>query len=222
MMKRRRFTTDFKARVALDALRGDKTIQEIASKHKVHPNQVSGWKRQAIEGLGAVFSNGGSGGGRGHEAEVRDLHAKTWARTGEPVVRKYQQEYFSRVGVILDTDLPGRDEEKFEAAISLAAGMIANLSRGEALIDLLVTGDRLHPLTVGRSLGHLDQALDHLACVEPGPPFSAAGLMYLAGLSFCDNRNISKVVGFEERRQIQNRPFTIFCLLPALSIQLGP
>ena len=42
---RRRFSADFKARVALEALRGDKTIQEIAVKHKVHPNQVSTWKR---------------------------------------------------------------------------------------------------------------------------------------------------------------------------------
>ena len=41
MTKRRRFSADFKARVALEALRGDKTIQEIAVKHKVHPNQVS-------------------------------------------------------------------------------------------------------------------------------------------------------------------------------------
>ena len=40
MVTRRRFTVDFKARVALEALRGDKTIQEIATKHKVHPNQV--------------------------------------------------------------------------------------------------------------------------------------------------------------------------------------
>ncbi|MDP7344756.1 MAG: transposase [Alphaproteobacteria bacterium] len=45
MTKRRRFTADFKARVALDALRGDRTIQEIAAKHKVHSNQVSTWKR---------------------------------------------------------------------------------------------------------------------------------------------------------------------------------
>ena len=44
MTKRRRFTADFKARVALEALRGDKTIQEIAAKHKVHPNQVSSWE----------------------------------------------------------------------------------------------------------------------------------------------------------------------------------
>ena len=47
MTNRRRFTAEFKTRVALEALRGDKTIQQIAAKHKVHPNQVSAWKRQA-------------------------------------------------------------------------------------------------------------------------------------------------------------------------------
>ena len=41
MRARRRFTADFKARVALEALRGDKSIQEISARHKVHPNQVS-------------------------------------------------------------------------------------------------------------------------------------------------------------------------------------
>ena len=51
MKTRRRFTAEFKARVALEALRGDKTVQEIASKHKVHPNQVSTWKRQASESI---------------------------------------------------------------------------------------------------------------------------------------------------------------------------
>ena len=43
--------------MALEALRGDKTVQEIAAKHKVHPNQVSTWKRQAVDGLGEVFSS---------------------------------------------------------------------------------------------------------------------------------------------------------------------
>ena len=76
MTTRRRFTAAFKARVALDALRGDKTIQEIATKYKVHPNQVSSWKRQAVDGLDEVFSNGADRAGRDHEAEVRDLHAK--------------------------------------------------------------------------------------------------------------------------------------------------
>ncbi len=76
MTTRRRFTADFKAKVALEALRGDRTIQEIAAKQKVHPNQVSTWKRQAMDGQGAVFSNGADKARVDHEDEVRDLHAK--------------------------------------------------------------------------------------------------------------------------------------------------
>ncbi len=76
MMTRRRFTADFKAKVALEALRGDRTVQEIAAKHRVHPNQVSTWKRQAIDGLGEVFSNGSDRARSDHEAEVKELHAK--------------------------------------------------------------------------------------------------------------------------------------------------
>ncbi|MBI5516704.1 MAG: DUF58 domain-containing protein [Deltaproteobacteria bacterium] len=98
---------------------------------------------------------------------VRDLHARSWARVGAPVVREYQQEYFSRVGVVLDTDLRGADHTLLEGALSLVAGIVARLSRGEALIDLLVLGDAVHDLTVGRAMGFLDQALDLLACVKP-------------------------------------------------------
>jgi transposase len=83
MTIRPRFTGEFKARAALEALRGDKTIQEIATRHKVHPNQVSTWKRQAMDGLGAVFSNGAERASRDHETEVRDLHAKIGELTVE-------------------------------------------------------------------------------------------------------------------------------------------
>ena len=83
MTIRRRFTADFKARVALEALRGDKTIQEIAGRHKVHPNQVSAWKRQAMDGLGAIFSNGPGKARMDHDDEVHDLHAKIGQLTVE-------------------------------------------------------------------------------------------------------------------------------------------
>jgi len=106
---------------------------------------------------------------------VRDLHARTWARTGSPAVREYQQEYFTRVGVVLDTS--ARDPDRLEAAIELAAGVIAFLSRGEALIDVLVVGDDVHELTLGRSLGRLDQALELLSSVERGPDLHAARLV---------------------------------------------
>ena len=74
--KRRRFSGEVKAKGALEALRGDRTLQEIASQHQVHPIQVDAWKRRAIEGLVEVFSKGAERRVRDHESEVRDLHAK--------------------------------------------------------------------------------------------------------------------------------------------------
>ncbi len=56
MTKRRKFSTSFKKQVALAALRGDKTIQELAAYHQLHPNQISQWKRQAVDGLDGVFT----------------------------------------------------------------------------------------------------------------------------------------------------------------------
>lgn len=70
----RNFTDQFKAKVALDAPRGDKTAQEIAAKHQLHLHQVSTWKRQAIDGMADVFSGGKQSGPT--EAEVKELHAK--------------------------------------------------------------------------------------------------------------------------------------------------
>ena len=81
--KRRRFSGEQKAKIALEALRGARTLQEIASRHQVHRNQVGAWKRQAIEGLAEVFSNGGERGARDHESEVCELYAKI----GELIVK---------------------------------------------------------------------------------------------------------------------------------------
>ena len=82
--KRRKFSGEQKAKIALEALRGDRTLQEIASRHQVHPNQVGSWKRQAVAGLGEVFSNGVERHRRDHESEIRELHAKI----GELIVER--------------------------------------------------------------------------------------------------------------------------------------
>lgn len=74
MAKRRQFTDRFKAKVAPAALRGDRTIQEIAAKHQVHPNQVSRWNRQAVEGMADVFARAGKPEDP-VEAEVKKLPA---------------------------------------------------------------------------------------------------------------------------------------------------
>ena len=77
----------------------------------------------------------------------------------------------------MDYDRHVSSDDGLEAVISLAAGVVASLSRGEALIDLLVVDGQVHPLTLGRSLGYLEQALDLLACVVPGARLQAAELV---------------------------------------------
>ena len=57
---RRSFSAEFKARVALEAARGAKTVNEIAAEHGLHPVQVSQWKKDLVEGAASVFERGGS------------------------------------------------------------------------------------------------------------------------------------------------------------------
>lgn len=72
--KRRKFSAEFKTSVALEALRGQKTLNEIARDSGVHPNQVSAWKRQAQEGLVAVMEDGRANRSKEGEALIEDLY----------------------------------------------------------------------------------------------------------------------------------------------------
>jgi transposase len=76
--KRKRYSADFKAKVALEALRGELTTAQLAAKHGVHQTMVGEWKRQAMEGLAAVFSDRSAAQetAKATEAEVEKLHAK--------------------------------------------------------------------------------------------------------------------------------------------------
>jgi len=74
--KRRMLSTAFKKKVALAALCGDQTIQALATHYQAHPNQISQWKRQAIDGLDETFDNKKTSRVRDVDAEVKELHAK--------------------------------------------------------------------------------------------------------------------------------------------------
>ena len=76
MKSRRRFTSEFKAKVALDALQGHRTVAELAKKHGLHPNLIAQWKRFAVERLAKVFDDKGGEQQSNREAEVTKLHAK--------------------------------------------------------------------------------------------------------------------------------------------------
>ena len=70
--KRRTFSAEFKARVALDAIRGIKTLDQIAREQGVVPGQVAAWRKEALEGLGKAFGGGDPVAGEPGEARKRN------------------------------------------------------------------------------------------------------------------------------------------------------
>jgi len=75
--KRRRHEPEFKARVAMEAIKNAKTIQEIAKEYQIHPVQVSDWKKKMLEGASNVFETGKKKSGEeGFESQREQLHAK--------------------------------------------------------------------------------------------------------------------------------------------------
>jgi uncharacterized protein (DUF58 family) len=109
---------------------------------------------------------------------LRRIHWRSWARRGKPVVKEHQEEYFSRIALVLDTFVPGRvrrgDRDGFEAAVSVLASLADHLARSEEVVDVLIAGPEVYEVTAGRSLGSLENVLRVLACVEPcaRPPFA--------------------------------------------------
>jgi uncharacterized protein (DUF58 family) len=136
----------------------------------------------------------------------RRIHWRSFAKRGEPIVKEYQDEFFVRYGLLLDSFAAGIDEARFEAAVSAAASIAAAERGPEALLDLLFVGDRAYCFTAGRGLGQTEQLLEILACVTPrrDQPFSQ-WLSMVAGhapeLSAC----VCILLDWdEERRQLLN------------------
>jgi len=80
--KRRNHAGKFKAKVALAALSGDKTLAELAEQFDVHPNQIQDWKARVVHGAEDLFENGHRG-RKEPEKEVKELHAKIGQLTME-------------------------------------------------------------------------------------------------------------------------------------------
>ena len=139
---------------------------------------------------------------------LRSIHWRSWARTGKPVVKEFQEEYFCRIALLMDTFLPapkGRkklDRKAFEAAVSLAAAVADRLAREEYVIDLFAAGPEIYHFQAGRSLAYLENVMDILACIEPchEPPFEKIEPVML---DYLENITTTVVVllDWDERRE---------------------
>jgi uncharacterized protein (DUF58 family) len=102
---------------------------------------------------------------------IRHIDFRAWARLSRPAVREYQEEYYCRIALVLDT-FTGKATPPspsgfpdFEAAVSITAAVADALSRGEYLIDLFAAGPELHIFRAGRHTAHFDNVLEILAGV---------------------------------------------------------
>jgi uncharacterized protein (DUF58 family) len=100
-----------------------------------------------------------------HGDPVRHIHWRTWARAGRPVVKQFEDEFFVRHALVLDTFTYHPQSEVFEEAVSVAASFACTLQTQESLLDLLFVGPQSYRFTVGRGLAHTDQMLEILASV---------------------------------------------------------
>ncbi|MGZ5575598.1 MAG: DUF58 domain-containing protein [Methylobacter sp.] len=120
---------------------------------------------------------------------LNSIHWKSFAKHGKPIVREYQDEYFVRRALLLDTFAGDAAIEQFEAAVSVAASLAAIERQHEALLDLMFVGLQTYCFTAGRGVDQLSHLQEILAAVQPSEQGSFAQLQQavLARAGLCSS-----------------------------------
>jgi uncharacterized protein (DUF58 family) len=137
-----------------------------------------------------------------HGDPLRHIHWRSWARVGHPVVKEFEDEFFVRHALVLDTFTDQQNGEVFEEAVSVAASFACTLPTQESLLDLLFVGPQSYCFTAGRGVAHVDQMLEILASVGActDQPFHALEhlvLGHVKAVSGC----ICVLLGWDEPRR---------------------
>jgi uncharacterized protein (DUF58 family) len=154
---------------------------------------------------------------------VRHIHWRSWARAGRPVVKEFEDEFFVRHALVLDTFTEDPLNEAFEEAVSVAASFASTIQTQESLLDLLFVGPESYCFTAGRGLAHADQMMEILASVRTCGGKSFASLEHLVltharALSGC----ICVLLDWDEPRQRFVRKLREFDLPVLVLVVLEP
>lgn len=97
---------------------------------------------------------------------LRKIHWKAWARTGQPIVKEFEEVRFPRYGLVLDTSLNEGGPKLLEEAISVAASFVSTVDGENSLLDLMFVKDEPAVFTAGRGAARTDRLMEVLARVE--------------------------------------------------------
>lgn len=98
---------------------------------------------------------------------LRRIHWRSTARRGEPIVKEFQDEHFTRHALVLDTFCEAAQDALFEEAVAVAASFACTIPDQDSLLDLMFVGPGTVCVTSGRGVGHAQQMLEVLAAVQP-------------------------------------------------------
>jgi uncharacterized protein (DUF58 family) len=133
---------------------------------------------------------------------LRHIHWRSWARVGKPVVKEFEDEFFVRHALVLDTFTDHLHGEVFEEAVSVAASLACALPTQESLLDLLFVGPQSYRFTAGRGVAHVEQILEILASVRAcsDQPFRALEHLVLGHIKAVSGCICVLMAWDEERR----------------------
>ena len=146
---------------------------------------------------------------------LQRVHWKSYARTGKPVVKDYQDEFFERHALVLDTGTGAGEDAAFEDAVALAASFVYTIDTHECLLDLLFIADKsagaktapagesnVRAYTAGRGQMQSQHMLEVLAAVAPSEPAAFADLSRaVAGRRDSLSSVILILLGWDEERR---------------------
>ncbi|MGB1130047.1 MAG: DUF58 domain-containing protein [Haloferula sp.] len=147
------------------------TLAVLPQRFRLPPFELPGSARFQPGGDAASRNTGPSGefvGLRDYQPgdPMRLIDWKSWARTGKPIIKEFEDTFFPRHGLILDTFPEAHDEDLFESAVSVAASFVSSIDTRESLVDLMFISGREQVITAGRGTGKSDTLLEVLAGVE--------------------------------------------------------
>ena len=135
---------------------------------------------------------------------LRRIHWKSWAKMGEPIVKEYQDEFFVRHALILDTFQKTEQSEILEEALSVAASFAYTIQTQESLLDLMFVGTEAYCFTSGRGIAHVDRMLEILASVRvcSDKPFSTLPALVMERASLLSGCICVLLSWDEERKKL--------------------